>query len=354
MASDITPGNIDGTFPVAGIDNDSQGFRTNFTNTSTNFTEAKAEIEDLQAKVVLKAPLIGESVTDNDMLGEQLKAATLVDTREVMFAHGSLSGAVVVDHQSGQYQTVTTSGSIVLSFNNFPGTSGTPVLGRVRLAVDVTNLSHTVSFSSNVVNGIEFLDGRLFTLTVAQDETNYNGTAPNGSFVGGDGAGGNAYVALDVLTMSDGSTITIDTIDGNGDAATFTITTSGGATVPEGESVVQVSNAGTGNDTTFSITPGTANLSSTYVVGFAAIGIYEFEFTNTDNTSDYTVVDITRSKLRGSNPAIKNAAPASSAGISGDKSGDLAWDDTFLYVCIADFGSITKIWHRTLLDNASF
>ena len=50
MASDITPGNIDGTFPIAGIDNDSQGFRTNFTNTATNFTEAKSEIEDLQSK----------------------------------------------------------------------------------------------------------------------------------------------------------------------------------------------------------------------------------------------------------------------------------------------------------------
>jgi len=65
MASDIIPGNIDGTFPIAGIDNDTQGFRTNFTNTSTNFTEAKSEIEDLQSKSILKAPLTGESVTDN-------------------------------------------------------------------------------------------------------------------------------------------------------------------------------------------------------------------------------------------------------------------------------------------------
>lgn len=65
MASDIVPGNIDGTFPIAGIDNDTQGFRTNFTNTATNFTEAKSEIEDLQTKAILKAPLTGESVTDN-------------------------------------------------------------------------------------------------------------------------------------------------------------------------------------------------------------------------------------------------------------------------------------------------
>lgn len=65
MASDINPNNIDGTYPIAGIDNDTQGFRTNFTNTSTNFAEAKSEIEDLQDKSILKAPLIGESTTNN-------------------------------------------------------------------------------------------------------------------------------------------------------------------------------------------------------------------------------------------------------------------------------------------------
>ena len=45
MASSINPSNIDGTYPVAGQDNDSQGFRDNFTNIKTNFTSAKTEIE---------------------------------------------------------------------------------------------------------------------------------------------------------------------------------------------------------------------------------------------------------------------------------------------------------------------
>ena len=38
MASSIVPGNIDGTFPVAGQDNSSQGFRDNFTASKNNFT----------------------------------------------------------------------------------------------------------------------------------------------------------------------------------------------------------------------------------------------------------------------------------------------------------------------------
>ena len=48
MASSITTTNIDATFPVAGQDNSSQGFRDNFTASKNNFTYAKSEIETLQ------------------------------------------------------------------------------------------------------------------------------------------------------------------------------------------------------------------------------------------------------------------------------------------------------------------
>ena len=48
MTSQVNPNNVDGTYPVAGQDNDSQGFRDNFTNIRNNLTFAKAEIEDLQ------------------------------------------------------------------------------------------------------------------------------------------------------------------------------------------------------------------------------------------------------------------------------------------------------------------
>jgi len=48
MASNIVPDTIDDAYPVAGQDNDSQGFRDNFNIIKTNFTYAKTEIEDLQ------------------------------------------------------------------------------------------------------------------------------------------------------------------------------------------------------------------------------------------------------------------------------------------------------------------
>jgi len=92
MASNINPQNIDGAYPVAGQDNDSQGFRDNFTNTRTNFSFAAAEITDLQNKAVLKAALDG-TVLNNDMGGSILSNAQLQDMSETRVALGTVSGA---------------------------------------------------------------------------------------------------------------------------------------------------------------------------------------------------------------------------------------------------------------------
>lgn len=51
MASNINSDNIDGSYPIAGQDNDSQGFRNNFTNIKTNLQYAKNEISVLQSTV---------------------------------------------------------------------------------------------------------------------------------------------------------------------------------------------------------------------------------------------------------------------------------------------------------------
>ena len=80
MASNVNPNNIDGTYPIAGQDNDSQGFRTNFTNIKNNFIYSKAEIEDLQAKAVLKSGLTGTTL-DNNMAGSTFRSAEVRDLR---------------------------------------------------------------------------------------------------------------------------------------------------------------------------------------------------------------------------------------------------------------------------------
>lgn len=51
MTSLINPTNIDITYPIAGQDNDTQGFRTNFTNIKNNLIQAATEITALQNTV---------------------------------------------------------------------------------------------------------------------------------------------------------------------------------------------------------------------------------------------------------------------------------------------------------------
>jgi hypothetical protein len=93
-----------------------------------------------------------------------------------------------------------------------------------------------------------------------QTEADYDGVGNNGTFVGGDGAGGTAYVAADTITLSDGTVITVDTVDGNGDVTEFTVTTVGGSNSAAAVQLTQSSTSGSG--TSFSITPGTANISA--------------------------------------------------------------------------------------------
>ena len=149
MTSSINPNNIDGTYPVAGQDNNSQGFRDNFTNTKTNFQYAADEIDDLQSKVILKAALLGTTL-DNDMNGSLLSNAQIQDFSQTRVALGTLTGSVGVNYANGHYQTVTTGGSISLAFTNFPA-AGT--LGFVIVRVTVSSTAHTLTLPAAVGTG---------------------------------------------------------------------------------------------------------------------------------------------------------------------------------------------------------
>ena len=125
MTSAINPNNIDGAYPVAGQDNNSQGFRDNFTNTATNFQYAADEISDLQAKAVLKSALVGTTL-DNNMGGSVLSNAQLKDMSETVVSLGTVSGSTTINYALGSVQTLTTNGAVTLAFSNFPpaGTAG--------------------------------------------------------------------------------------------------------------------------------------------------------------------------------------------------------------------------------------
>lgn len=147
--SNINPNNIDGTYPIAGQDNDSQGFRDNFTNIKNNFTFAKSELEDLATKVVLKSPLSGGTL-NNDFGDALVVGAKISDFSEVRYDLGTTSGSVVLNHNNGHYQTVTASGTITLGLSTGANWPGAGALGRIRLEVEITNAAHQLILDSGV------------------------------------------------------------------------------------------------------------------------------------------------------------------------------------------------------------
>lgn len=166
MTSQINPENINGNYPVAGQPNSTEGMRTNFTNTKTNFQYAADEISELQTNGIFKAALTG-TVLDNNMNDNLLYAVKLNDVSYSYVALTTTSGTVTIDYSAGQYQYVSTSGSITLSFNNWPAASSA---GVIELAVDITNPAYTLTLPGAVSEGktgLQGLSGNTITFTTA-------------------------------------------------------------------------------------------------------------------------------------------------------------------------------------------
>jgi hypothetical protein len=155
MTSSINPQNIDGNYPVAGVPNNTQGFRDNFTNIQTNFTYAKNEITDLENKAILKSALSGTTL-DNNMADQLIYSALIRDFSGSLVQNTVTAGSVILDYSAGHYQTVSTTGSITLGFSNFPA-AGT--VGMMRVQVNITNTAYTMTLPAAVTLGITGIQG---------------------------------------------------------------------------------------------------------------------------------------------------------------------------------------------------
>jgi hypothetical protein len=102
MTSKIISTGIDEAYPVAGIDNDTQGFRDNFAIIKNNFAAAKSEIEELQETTA-------KLDRSNNFKGSKLIDANLEGVTEEYFPIGGLSPlqtGINIDFRNGHYQTL--------------------------------------------------------------------------------------------------------------------------------------------------------------------------------------------------------------------------------------------------------
>lgn len=155
MTSAINPNNIDTAYPVAGQDNNTQGFRDNFTFIKNNFVAAASEITALQNTGAVKG-----SGAVNDFAGGLIYDARIQDLSASAVNIGAVTGTVDVNYAAGHYQQMSTSGSITINLVE----SSLPPIGRygfIRLEITVSNSAHTVTLPSSVtINrlGVQGLD----------------------------------------------------------------------------------------------------------------------------------------------------------------------------------------------------
>lgn len=155
MASQINPNNIDGNYPVAGQDNNSQGFRDNFTNTRVNFQSAENEINELQSKGIFKQAIAGTAL-DNNMADNLIYAALIRDFSAVKATPTGVSGTYTLSYSAGHYQTISTTAGVTLAFTDFPPAGQ---YGLMRIQINITNVAHTLTLPAAVSLGLSGIQG---------------------------------------------------------------------------------------------------------------------------------------------------------------------------------------------------
>ncbi len=137
MASSIVSTTIDENFPVAGRDNDSQGFRDNFFIIKQNFQAAKTEIEDLQSGVA-------RVDTNNNFNLNNITEATLLATPltvNTTYNSGLTVPSATISWEEGYTHVVrgtTTTHTLLLA--DFPNNK----YCQIRLVLFTTEISGTV------------------------------------------------------------------------------------------------------------------------------------------------------------------------------------------------------------------
>lgn len=192
-ASLINFGSVDATYPVAGQDNNSQGFRDNFGTIKTGLGQASTEITALQNNAAFKnaANDFGQNTLSNAVIktfyGVALDLGTVVTNTDISLTNGPL-------------QSVTLATNATLTFKNWP-TTGKYAAVRIMLYSDQTAV-RVPSFSTENAGTLRY-DTSFPTLP--------NSPSTKGITIGGEslatavvGSPGSGYTSAATVVFSGG------------------------------------------------------------------------------------------------------------------------------------------------------
>lgn len=150
MASNINT-NVDATFPVAGVDNNTQGFRDNFSVIKQSLVAAKTEIDDLLTRSVFKGPASGETTVNNDFNKYDLIEANLVGITDSCEDHGTALSNSTLSF-GNLYHIYRVNTDTVITLEDFPrgrfGVTTNLIVSKVRIELrqKAANDNVTVNF----------------------------------------------------------------------------------------------------------------------------------------------------------------------------------------------------------------
>jgi len=402
MSSTVTnySQNINVAYPIPGVDNDTQGFRDNFTNIKNALTVAGNELNEL---MLTSVKTTGADFSYNELSRVKLKSSSWTAAiGETLTTNTN----VIVSFLNGNYQKFEVAGDVGFTVTDWPtGNTYAPIL--IELVKSNDTATRTVEFpGANVRKPIALREPYILTTETIEKPVIFELWSADG--------GGTVYVKnvvdtgsnmtpfmWDPTTGSTGSVASALYANASSVAATVSnpsqpnITSLGTLTeVKIGSSVITYSNnnlivEGAGNiafketssvSSTITGQSGPSGFVSTFTLS-SLTGIElgsTFKLNGNSNTfvvegintltnqitvdpismsSFTTTTSVTFTKgILANSVYFSSGQPASSIGKSGDKKGALFVNDSSINFCYADYNGSTPVWNSistALLNNAT-
>ena len=166
MTSAINSSAINISYPVAGVDNNSQGFRNNFTAIQAGLAVAKSEISALQQNSVLVRDVATSSVAVvNNLLGSTITNGLYSQFNGVVYSLSSVGSAGAdINVGNGPMQSAVLTDNATLNFTSWP-TTGKYGIMRLMLIGDQSS-KYIVKLTSNNAGKLKLATSPMLT-TVA-------------------------------------------------------------------------------------------------------------------------------------------------------------------------------------------
>lgn len=182
MSSQVNPNTINSNYPVPGVNQPSQGFRTNFLAIQNFAKQYVLEINDLINKVIVSAPLTyGSQSTINNFGGMLNSNMSTYDSGLKVWNLGSIStsNTVLASFGNGAVQTFTLTGTAggtqSINMADFPGLGYSEIV----LQVTATNNPQFVDFGNLVAGGSVSTNGGIGIAGFNSSTANFAMTSSN-------------------------------------------------------------------------------------------------------------------------------------------------------------------------------